>query len=125
MSEPIIAALSFLVSFLIGNQIHERYHYWAGKFCGTDPKYAGRLTPVFPTRTEFRNRESLTNRQVRLVSIPGHFFFLILVCLAIIPGSPSSYIEFALVGVSAGGGIISWTDDMAARDPEHWLEFFS
>lgn len=123
MIKSIFIALIFIVSFLIGNQIHERYHYWAGRIFGADPKYAGRLAPIFPTRTEFQNRDILTKREVQAASIPGHFFFVILVVLAIIPEFPSSYTEFALVGFVAGGAMISWTDDMAARKPEIWLKF--
>jgi hypothetical protein len=123
MNGSILAALIFGLCFLIGNQVHERYHYWTGKIFGADPTYAGGLAPIFPTRTEFCKRDLLTVREVQIVSIPGHMFFIMLVCLAIVPGFPSSYMEIAFVGVVAGGAIISWTDDMAARDPAIWLMF--
>jgi len=124
MTNSILILPIFIVSYLVGTQIHERYHYWVGRFFGADPKYEGKLAPIYPTRTVFRNRGILTERKVQAVSIPGHFFFVVLVVLAIIPGFPSSYMDFVLVGVAAGGGLISWTDDMAARNPETWLKFY-
>ncbi|MFC7019377.1 MULTISPECIES: hypothetical protein [Haloarcula] len=123
MTNSAVILSIFVISFLIGNQMHERYHYWVGRFFGANPKYAGKLAPVFPTRTVFRNRDVLSKWEVQAVSIPGHLFFVLLVVLAIIPQFPSSYTGFALVGVAAGGGLISWTDDMAARNPEIWLKF--
>ena len=116
-------AVIFVICFLIGNQIHERYHYWVGKILGAEPEYAGRLSPVFPTRTEFDEIGNLSKREVQLVSIPGHIFFIILIAFALVPGFPSSYMEVGFVGVVAGGGIISWEDDMAAMDPEIWKKF--
>jgi len=121
--EPNLVAIIFGVSFLIGNQVHERYYYWVGRVFDADPECSGRFAPVFPTRTEFRNHGTLTKRQTQAVSIPGHLFYLVLVLLAILPEFPSSYSEVCLVGIVSGGALISWTDDMATRDPDIWKKF--
>ncbi|WP_275883443.1 hypothetical protein [Halorhabdus sp. BNX81] len=123
MANLTLAALVFGGAFLIGNQLHERFHFWIGRLFGADPEYTGRFAPIFPTRTEYRSDDVLTKREVQYVSIPGHLFFAVLAILASIPNFPTSYTEFALVGCAVGGGLISWTDDMAARDPEIWIKF--
>jgi hypothetical protein len=123
MAKPTLIAVIFGVFFLIGNQTHERYHYWTGKFFDADPEYGDEFARIFRLNTQFHNRESLSDREIRAIGMPGHILFLFLIFLAIWPKFPTSYVGFALVGTVAGGALISWNDDMAVRDPETWKKF--
>lgn len=123
MADLKLALAVFGISFLMGLQIHERYHYWVGKLFGAETEYTKRNLYVFVWETDFPNPRPLTPLQVRITSLVGYVSLTALIVIGLIPGHPGTITDFGLVGLFAGSSMISWLDGLGTQYPEQWKRF--